>query len=57
MGIIVDSETRVIVQGITGAQGSVHSKLMLEYGTRVVAGTSPGKGGATVHDVPVYDTV
>jgi succinyl-CoA synthetase alpha subunit len=57
MGIIVDSETRVIVQGITGAQGSVHSKLMLEYGTRVVAGTSPGKGGATVHGVPVYDTV
>jgi succinyl-CoA synthetase alpha subunit len=57
MGILVDSGTRAIVQGITGTQGSVHTKLMLEYGTRIVAGTSPGKGGANVHGVPVYDTV
>jgi succinyl-CoA synthetase alpha subunit len=57
VGIIVDENTRVIVQGITGTQGSFHTKLMLEYGTKIVAGTSPGKGGTTVHDVPVYDTV
>ncbi|MCW4010996.1 MAG: succinate--CoA ligase subunit alpha [Candidatus Bathyarchaeota archaeon] len=57
MGILVDSETRAIVQGITGVQGSSHAKLMLEYGTRIVAGTSPGKGGVSVHGVPVYDTV
>lgn len=57
MGILVNSETQVIVQGITGAQGSFHTKLMLGYGTNVVAGTSPGKGGTTVHGVPVYDTV
>lgn len=46
-----------MVQGITGTQGSFHTKLMLEYGTRIVAGTSPGKGGTTIHGVPVYDTV
>ena len=57
MGILIDSSTRVIVQGITGAQGSFHTKLMREYGTQIVAGTSPGKGGTIVHDVPVYDTV
>ncbi|MEM1540083.1 MAG: succinate--CoA ligase subunit alpha [Candidatus Bathyarchaeia archaeon] len=57
MGIIVGEETRAIVQGITGTQGSFHTKLMLEYGTKIVAGVTPGKGGATVHGVPVYDTV
>jgi succinyl-CoA synthetase alpha subunit len=57
MGILVDSGTRAIVQGITGAQGSFHTELMLKYGTRIVAGTSPGKGGTTIHGVPVYDTV
>jgi succinyl-CoA synthetase alpha subunit len=57
MGILIDSGTRVIVQGITGAQGSFHTELMQNYGTDIVAGTSPGKGGTTVHDVPVYDTV
>ncbi len=57
MGIIVDSQTKVIVQGITGSQGSFHTKLMLDYGTKIVAGTSPGKGGKRVFDVPVYDTV
>ena len=57
MGIIVNSETRVLVQGITGAQGSFHTKLMLDYGTRIVAGTSPGKGGTAIHGIPVYDTV
>jgi succinyl-CoA synthetase alpha subunit len=47
----------VVVQGITGGQGSYHTKLMLDFGTHIVAGTSPGKGGANVHGVPVYDTV
>jgi len=57
MGIIVDKNTKAIVQGITGTQGSFHTKLMLEYGTKIVAGVTPGKGGTTVHGVPVYDTV
>jgi len=57
MGIIVGKNTKVIVQGITGAQGSFHTKLMLEYGTQIVAGVTPGKGGTKVHNVPVYDTV
>jgi succinyl-CoA synthetase alpha subunit len=57
VGIIVDSGTRAIVQGITGTQGSFHTKLMLEYGTGIVAGTSPGKGGTSIHGVPVFDTV
>jgi succinyl-CoA synthetase alpha subunit len=57
LGIIVSKETRVIVQAITGTQGTFHTKLMLEYGTRIVAGVTPGKGGAEVFGVPVYDTV
>ena len=57
MGILVDENTRVIVQGITGREGSFHTKLMLQYGTKVVAGVTPGRGGTTVEGVPVYDTV
>jgi len=57
LGIIVGKNTRAIVQGITGTQGSFHTKLMIENGTKIVAGTSPGKGGIEVHGVPVYDTV
>jgi succinyl-CoA synthetase alpha subunit len=57
MGIIIDKNTKAIVQGITGTQGSFHTKLMLEYGTQIMAGVTPGKGGTTVHGVPVYDTV
>lgn len=57
MGIIIGEDTRVLVQGITGTQGSFHTKLMQEYGTRIIAGTSPGKGGTTIHDVPVYESV
>lgn len=57
MGIIVDETTRVVVQGITGSQGSFHTQKMLDYGTKVVAGTTPGKGGIETHGVPVYDTV
>ncbi|MFP3265230.1 MAG: succinate--CoA ligase subunit alpha [Acidilobus sp.] len=56
MSILVDENTKVIVQGITGKEGSFHTKLMLEYGTKVVAGVTPGKGGTTVYGVPVYDT-
>lgn len=57
MGILVDENTKVIVQGITGRVGSTQTKLMLEYGTKIVAGVTPGKGGTTVYNVPVYDTV
>jgi succinyl-CoA synthetase alpha subunit len=57
LGIIVDTNTRAIVQGITGTQGSFHAKLMLEYGTKIFAGTSPGKGGLQINKVPVFDTV
>ena len=57
MGILVDKNTRVVVQGITGRDGSFHTKGMIEYGTNVVAGVTPGKGGATVAGVPVYDTM
>ncbi len=57
MAILVGKETRVVVQGITGRDGSFHTQLMLEYGTQVVAGVTPGKGGQRVHGVPVFDTV
>jgi len=57
MSIFVDKNTRVLVQGITGNQGAFHTKLMLEYGTSVVGGVTPGKGGQEVHNVKVYDTV
>ena len=53
----IDKDTRVLVQGITGSQGAFHTRLMKEYGTNVVAGTVPGRGGQTVEEVPVYDTV
>ncbi len=55
--VLVDRNTEVLVQGITGREGSFHTKLMLEYGTRIVAGVTPGKGGLEVRGVPVYDTV
>jgi succinyl-CoA synthetase alpha subunit len=55
--ILIGRRTRAIVAGITGNQGSFHTKLMLSYGTQIVAGVTPGKGGATVQGVPVYDTV
>ena len=57
MGIVIDKNTRAIVQGITGTQGSFHTKLMVEYGTKIVAGVTPGKGGTVIHGIPVYDTV
>lgn len=57
MGILVDNSTRVLVQGITGSQGSFHTQLMQQYGTKIIGGTSPKKGGITINDVPVYGTV
>ena len=57
MSILLNRETRVLVQGITGRAGRVQTKLMLEYGTNIVAGVTPGKGGEQVEGVPVYDTV
>ena len=55
--ILVSEKTKVLVQGITGRQGKFHTRLMLDYGTKVVAGVTPGKGGEMVHGVPVYDSV
>lgn len=57
MGVIVNKNTKAIIQGITGTQGSFHTKLMLEYDTKIQAGVTPGKGGTQIHGVPVYDTV
>lgn len=55
--ILVDKNTKVIVQGATGKMGSAHTKRMIEYGTNIVGGTTPGKGGETIHGKPVFDTV
>lgn len=57
MGILIDENTRVLVQGLTGSAGSFHASQMLEYGTKVVAGSTPGKGGQEVHGIPVFNTV
>jgi succinyl-CoA synthetase alpha subunit len=57
VAILVDGRTRVLVQGITGREGRARSRLMREYGTQVVAGCTPGRGGEEVDGVPVYDTV
>lgn len=57
MAIWVDENIRLLVQGITGHQGFFHTKAMQEFGTNIVAGVTPGKGGEIVHNVPVYDTV
>lgn len=57
MSILINESTRLIVQGITGRDGSFHTKKMLEYGTKVVGGTTPGKGGTDILGVPVFNTV
>ena len=57
MSVFVNKETKVIVQGITGSQGLFHTKQMIEYGTNIVGGVTPGKGGIEVEGVPVFDTV
>jgi len=57
MAIILDENTTVVVQGMTGREGSLRTKYMQDYGTKVVAGVTPGKGGMEVHGIPVYNTV
>ncbi|HVG19773.1 MAG TPA: succinate--CoA ligase subunit alpha [Blastocatellia bacterium] len=57
MSILVDKNTRVVVQGITGKEGSFHTQQMIAYGTRIVAGVTPGKGGTEQEGVPVFDTL
>lgn len=57
MSILVDKDTRVLCQGITGEAGSFHARACLDYGTRVVAGVTPGRGGRQVEGIPVFDTV
>lgn len=57
MSILVDKNTKVLVQGITGSHGSFHAKQMLEYGTQIVGGVTPGKGGEKVEGVPVFNSV
>ncbi|TET99574.1 MAG: succinate--CoA ligase subunit alpha [Candidatus Stahlbacteria bacterium] len=57
MGVLVSNDSRLLVQGITGRDGSFHTHLMREYGTNIVAGVTPGKGGMVIEDVPVFNTV
>ena len=57
MGVLLNKDTKVIVQGITGKTAAFHTKQMLDYGTKIVAGVTPGKAGQTVEGVPVFDTV
>ena len=57
MSILIDKSTKVIVQGITGSAGSFHAQQMVEYGTKIVGGVTPGKGGTVHNGVPVFDTV
>ena len=57
MSILLDKKTKVVVQGITGSEGSFHTQQMIEYGTKVVAGVTPGKGGQKFNDVPIFNTV
>ncbi|MHB1345863.1 MAG: succinate--CoA ligase subunit alpha [Candidatus Humimicrobiaceae bacterium] len=57
MSILIDENTKLIIQGITGREGTFHAERMLEYGTKVVAGVTPGKGGQEVLGIPVFDTL
>ena len=57
MSIFIDEQTKVIVQGITGRDGSFHTQGMVDYKTDVVAGVTPGRGGENVHGIPVFDSV
>ena len=57
MAIFINKDTKLIVQGITGKEGSFHARSCLEYGTKLVGGVTPNKGGETILDVPVFNTV
>ena len=57
MAILLNEKTKVLIQGITGREGQLRTRLALDYGTKVVAGVTPGRGGTDVYGVPVYDTV
>ena len=57
MSIFIDKKTKVIVQGITGRDGSFHAAQMKQYGTNVVAGVTPGKGGSSVNGIPVFNSM
>ncbi len=57
MSILIDEKMRVVIQGITGREGTTRTKLMKDYGTNVVAGVTPGKKGEVIHGIPVYDTI
>lgn len=57
MSILVDENTKLIIQGITGREGTFHAEQMMEYGTKVVAGVTPGKGGQEILGIPIFDTV
>ena len=57
MSILIDQTKKILVQGITGREGRTRTKLMLDYGTQVVAGVTPGKGGMEVYGISVFDTV
>jgi succinyl-CoA synthetase alpha subunit len=57
MSILLDENSKVLVQGITGRDGSFHTEKMIEYGTKIVSGVTPGKGGTSIFDIPVFNTV
>ena len=57
MSVLVDRRTRVLTQGITGATGQLHTRLCREYGTQMVAGVTPGRGGTDFEGIPIFDTV